>query len=131
MTNLHLLPPETSGSGQSLPKWDVRAMSAFPLLATEERTSPNVSKVPGTEVATTFMSHMHYRWPQCVGDQSRSIRQELIVGAGAYPTPTGFLRVVCVEFGHHIELGVTFRRCVSSKPAHLLVQLAWPESTSS
>ena len=31
---------------------------------------------------------------------------------------TGFLRVACVEFGRHIELGVTFRRCVSSKPAH-------------
>src|SRR5258708_35397862 len=31
---------------------------------------------------------------------------------------TGFLRVACVEFGRHIELGVTFRRCVSSKPAY-------------
>src|SRR5467141_1210742 len=28
------------------------------------------SWVGETEVATTFMSHMHYRWPRCVGDQS-------------------------------------------------------------
>jgi len=32
--------------GQSLPKWDVRATSAFPLLATEALTSRNVSNVP-------------------------------------------------------------------------------------
>src|SRR3981081_3788619 len=35
-----------SEMGQSLPKWDVRATSAFPLIATEERTSRNVSSVP-------------------------------------------------------------------------------------
>jgi hypothetical protein len=35
-----------SRMGQSLPKWDVRATSAFRLVATEERTSRNVSNVP-------------------------------------------------------------------------------------
>jgi hypothetical protein len=35
-----------SGSGQSLPKWDVRATSASPLIATEGRTSRDVSNVP-------------------------------------------------------------------------------------
>src|SRR5690242_13246665 len=32
--------------GQTLPKWAVRAMSAFPPKATELRTSGHVSKVP-------------------------------------------------------------------------------------
>lgn len=32
--------------GQSLPKWNVRVTSAFPLIATEERTSRDVSNVP-------------------------------------------------------------------------------------
>src|SRR5258708_23567858 len=46
-----------------------------------------------------------------------------VVAASVSPTQrpilvTGFVRVACVEFGRHIELGVTFRRCVSSKPAH-------------
>ncbi|MEY2602595.1 MAG: hypothetical protein QOH31_353 [Verrucomicrobiota bacterium] len=36
----------TTALGQSRPNWAVRVTSAFPLLATEERTSPNVSNVP-------------------------------------------------------------------------------------
>src|SRR5258705_661191 len=40
-----------SDRGQSLLKWDVPATSAFPLLATEERTSGNVSNVPGSDMA--------------------------------------------------------------------------------
>src|SRR5882762_6042112 len=47
----------------------------------------------GTEVATTFMC-MHYRWPRCVDDRSRSIRQEPIVGAGAYAIPVTVDRVL-------------------------------------
>src|SRR5229473_3098865 len=38
----------TSLMGQSLPKWNVRVTSAFPLIATEERTSRDVSNVPVT-----------------------------------------------------------------------------------
>src|SRR3981081_390982 len=38
----------TSVMGQSLPKWNVRVTSAFPLIATEERTSRDVSNVPVT-----------------------------------------------------------------------------------
>ncbi len=33
-------------SGQSLPKWAVRAASAFPLIAPEDQTSRHVRKVP-------------------------------------------------------------------------------------
>jgi hypothetical protein len=42
----------TIHSGHSLPKWDVRATSAFPLIATEERTSRDVSKVPSSNSCT-------------------------------------------------------------------------------
>src|SRR5882672_9625603 len=42
----------TIHSGQSLPKWDVCATSAFPLLATEERTLRNVSNVPTGDSST-------------------------------------------------------------------------------
>ena len=35
-----------SGQGQSLPKWGVRAMSAFPTIATKLRTSREVRLVP-------------------------------------------------------------------------------------
>jgi hypothetical protein len=40
----------TSEMGQSLPKWDVRATSAFPLIATEGRTSRDVSNVPRCDI---------------------------------------------------------------------------------
>src|SRR5437667_10587026 len=43
-------PLVVSGWGQSLPKRDVRAASAFPLIATEERTSCDVSNVPQADV---------------------------------------------------------------------------------
>jgi len=56
--------------------------------------------VPETEVATTFISHMHYRWPRCVGDQSRSIRQELIVGV---KNELLGLASVCEEVADNIE----------------------------
>ncbi len=39
-----------SQMGQSLPKWVVRATSAYPPRATEERTWRHVSKVPQAEV---------------------------------------------------------------------------------
>jgi hypothetical protein len=39
----------TFASGQSLQKRDVRATSVFPLIATEERTSRDVSNVPQTD----------------------------------------------------------------------------------
>ena len=42
--------------GHSLPKWDVRATSASPLIATEERTSRNVSNVPTAEVTVAAYS---------------------------------------------------------------------------
>src|SRR5260370_29805273 len=53
----------------------------------------HVGKVPGTEVATTFMC-MHYRWPRCVDDRSRSICQDPIVGEGAYAIPVTVDRVL-------------------------------------
>jgi hypothetical protein len=37
--------------GHSLPKWAARRMSAFPLIATELRTSLEVRFVPKAEVA--------------------------------------------------------------------------------
>jgi hypothetical protein len=49
--------------------------------------------LPGTDVATTFMC-MHYRGPRCVDDRSRSIRQESMVGAGAYAIPVTVDRVL-------------------------------------
>jgi hypothetical protein len=36
--------------GHSLPKWTVRVTSAFPPIATELRTSPDVSNVPKGDV---------------------------------------------------------------------------------
>jgi hypothetical protein len=48
-------------------------------------------------VATTFMC-MHYRWPRCVDDRSRSIRQEPMQGQAPTQFPlqlTEFLRVAC------------------------------------
>jgi hypothetical protein len=44
------LKPTTSAMGQSLPKWAIRATSAFPPIATIERTSRHVSNVPKAEV---------------------------------------------------------------------------------
>jgi hypothetical protein len=44
-------PNRMSPLGQSLPKWTVRATSAFPLIATDLWTSRNVSNVPNPEVA--------------------------------------------------------------------------------
>jgi hypothetical protein len=55
--------------GQSLPKWDVRATSAFPLLATEERTSPNVSNVPcvdGSGLASEIFTSQAWSVLPCV-----------------------------------------------------------------
>src|SRR6266568_2416848 len=49
----------TIHSGQSLPKWDVRATSSFPLLATEERTSRNVSNVPISDSCTAKPAAVH------------------------------------------------------------------------
>src|SRR5258708_18659072 len=46
----------TSLMGQSLPKWNVRVTSAFPLIATEERTSRDVSNVPTAELAVAAYS---------------------------------------------------------------------------
>ncbi len=43
----------TIHSGQSLPKWDVRATSAFALIATELQTSLDVSNVPKVEMVPT------------------------------------------------------------------------------
>src|SRR5260221_4295322 len=40
---------QMSAWGQSLPKWNVRVTSAFPLIATEERTSRDVSNVPDSD----------------------------------------------------------------------------------
>src|SRR5713226_1186353 len=37
--------------GQALPKWDVRARSVFPLIATEDRPSQDVSNVPTAVIA--------------------------------------------------------------------------------
>ena len=37
--------------GQSLPKWAVQAMSAFPPIATIERTCQEVRFVPQTDIA--------------------------------------------------------------------------------
>ncbi len=45
-----------SESGQSLPKCDVRDMSGFPSIATDERTSRDVSNVPTAEVAVAAYS---------------------------------------------------------------------------
>src|SRR5258706_6414088 len=45
-----------SVQGQSLPKWVVRATSAYPPRATEERTSLDVSNVPKAEVAAPVRS---------------------------------------------------------------------------
>ena len=39
------------GQGQSVPKWAARPMSVLPPIATEERTSREVRKVPKSEVA--------------------------------------------------------------------------------
>jgi hypothetical protein len=41
-----------SRSGQSLPKWAASATSAFPLIATRQRTSPDVSNVPDPDDPT-------------------------------------------------------------------------------
>src|SRR5258707_11847715 len=43
-----------SGSGQSRQNWAARAMSGLPPLATELRTSRDVSNVPNSEVAILF-----------------------------------------------------------------------------
>jgi hypothetical protein len=43
-------PLAKSALGQSLPKCDVRGMSALPPIATKERTSRHVSKVPKADV---------------------------------------------------------------------------------
>src|SRR5258706_11560005 len=45
-----------SVAGQSLPKWDVRATSAFPLIATEGRTSRDVSNVPTSDIRQAVSS---------------------------------------------------------------------------
>jgi hypothetical protein len=72
----------------------IRPTTSGLLLETDiVRAGRHVSKVPGTEVATTFMC-MHYRWPRCVDDRSRSIRQEPIVGTGAYAIPVTVDRVL-------------------------------------
>ena len=44
----------SSEMGQTLPKWDVRATSAFPLIATEGRTSRDASNMTNSEVAFSF-----------------------------------------------------------------------------
>jgi hypothetical protein len=43
-----------SAGGQTLPKWVICDMSAFPLIATEERTSRNVSNVPDSDIGRLF-----------------------------------------------------------------------------
>src|SRR5258708_1481289 len=71
--------------------------SALPSTADVLSRACQVRKVPGTEVATTFMC-MHYRWPRCVDARSRSIRQEPIQGQAPTQFPlqlTEFLRVAC------------------------------------
>ncbi len=50
--------------GQSLPKCDVRATSALPPIATKERTSWHVSKVPCADACTAnkdLLDHLHRR----------------------------------------------------------------------
>ena len=42
-----------AAQGQSLPKCDVRAMSALPPIATKERTSWDVSNVPEPDLSET------------------------------------------------------------------------------
>ena len=46
----------TSAPGRSLPKWVVRATSAYPPIATTERTSRHVSKVPTRDSSTAAIS---------------------------------------------------------------------------
>jgi hypothetical protein len=43
------------GSGHSLPKWAVSAMSAIAPIATELRTPRHVANVPTTEVSLLFL----------------------------------------------------------------------------
>jgi hypothetical protein len=87
----------TSASGQSRRFDHVQLTSGLTPQADIVADRRHVSKVPGTEVATTFMC-MHYRWPRCVDDRSRSIRQEPIQGQVPTQFPlqlTEFLRVAC------------------------------------
>src|ERR1700737_3002756 len=45
--------------GHSLPKWVGRDTSDLPSIATEERTSRNVSNVPATDSCTAAKSQLH------------------------------------------------------------------------
>jgi hypothetical protein len=54
-----------SAPGQSLPKWDVRATSAFALIATELQTSLDVSNVPKVEMMPTRDHRWRAKWGLC------------------------------------------------------------------
>src|SRR5260370_7184229 len=58
----HHSPGPTSDMGQSLPKWAVHPMSAFPPIATKQPTSGHVSKVPTAEVRR-FTQSLRQREP--------------------------------------------------------------------
>ena len=47
----------TTAKGPSLPKWAVQAVSAFPPIATIERTCQEVRFVPWTEVPLNKFNH--------------------------------------------------------------------------
>src|SRR5258705_10298360 len=69
------LQQSTSVQGQSLPKWVVRAASAYPPRATEERTSRDVSNVPISDIAALVRSsRRHGRAPGCDSHSSRRDR---------------------------------------------------------
>jgi hypothetical protein len=55
-----------SEMGQSLPKWAIRATSAFPPIATIERTSRHVSNLPNSDI-----SHAHSSTSSAPGEQNR------------------------------------------------------------
>src|SRR5260370_37697724 len=58
----HHSPGPTSDMGQSLPKWAVHPMSAFPPIATKQPTSGHVSKGPTAE-ARRFTQSPRQREP--------------------------------------------------------------------